>query len=360
MRDDAYVLLTCPYEETHRIEKYRMARHLTKCEESHPNIKLEECPFNTLHRIKPLEFQHHLSVCEDRISSVSILYQKEFSRPVESITVEEVNSINLPLTENWDTETESVASYNPLEHIQKKNIFFTPMLLSKSKRKLIKLKERERHNALANDTDTESTKKEVPKLKDELEIPLRLPRNPSQALIKNKKQSENDIIIESNKEKTDKENILKDSTKQNLKKELKSKYMDDLTTFTKTKNCIETNNNSVNKDGSVEVTLNNTAETGKNAATDFFKDIQRNTDKRCSVGRGISRIYEMYKKSGASKENFQSYFMNPKNDITLIMKRNTEAHDYTGTFFGYTEEESFLDVKDIEDELSIIDGFGTD
>ncbi|KAK2580174.1 hypothetical protein KPH14_012443 [Odynerus spinipes] len=361
MKDEAEVLLSCPYEETHRIAKSVMAKHLLKCEKSHPTVKLERCPYNILHRIKPLEFQHHLATCENRANAASFLYRTEPPRAVESITVQEVNSIEgLPCTENWDAEPGPVESYDPTKHVMNNNIVYSIMCASKSEKRIFKQKERERHSAFANDTNTSSQKIQAPKLKDELEKPLRLPRHLPQALTQDKMKSDNKGTATENKaEETCKKDTSENSTNKQLNKErkLQSMYMDeDFITFTKAKNCTTTEDNSISKDDDMEAMLNSTAETCESTATNFLTALQGNSEKRFSAGRGISKIFEAYKNSGVSKEDFKSYFMNPKNDIDSLMKKNAETYNYRDAFFGYTEEESTFNMKDIEDELSSIGG----
>lgn len=44
-------IVTCPYNESHRIMRKRLQRHLVKCRESHPDVKLVRCPFNSVHQV---------------------------------------------------------------------------------------------------------------------------------------------------------------------------------------------------------------------------------------------------------------------------------------------------------------------
>lgn len=336
--DEKEKLITCPYDASHRVKQYRMFRHLTKCEKQHSHMKLETCPFNSLHRIKPLEFQHHLLKCKNRANAASLLCSSEPTRSLNTITVQEVNEIQqyIPQTETWSIEPEHTQSYNPLEHIKDKNILYSIICASKTEKLRFKQKERERHSSITNNSSTSVPKDEVPKLKDELEKPLRLPRYPPQILMKTKEKNDNNSIG-SNANKMDKTNK-------------RLKYMDeDLIAFQKSKDSLECTSNSVNKNDNMIKALNSTNGTDEKTIN-YPRGLEKSIDRRCSFGRGISIRGAPCNIDETSKNNSKSNYEKP------LVDTSADIHDYTGTFYGY-EEESELSLKELQDELTNISNY---
>ena len=66
-------LLTCPYDEVHRIKAKRFQHHLLKCRQNHPDKDFVNCPFNAKHVMLRHEVRHHVSRCPDRVSEISRL-----------------------------------------------------------------------------------------------------------------------------------------------------------------------------------------------------------------------------------------------------------------------------------------------
>ncbi|XP_055383063.1 gametocyte-specific factor 1 homolog [Condylostylus longicornis] len=60
---DEYV--TCPFNKAHRILKFRMPRHIIKCQLNYRGDPLEQCPYNAQHFIKEGTLAEHLNSCED-------------------------------------------------------------------------------------------------------------------------------------------------------------------------------------------------------------------------------------------------------------------------------------------------------
>lgn len=313
--DEKEKRITCAYDNSHRIKKYRMFRHLIKCEKQHPHIKLNKCPFNSLHRIKPLEMEHHLLVCESRANAASLYCESEPARVLDIITVQEINDMqkDIPLTENWAIEPEVVKSYDPMEHIQEKNIFRSIMLASKSEKRKFKQQERERHSSIVNNTSTSPPKRQVPNLKDELEKPLRLPRQPPKILMQSKVKTDEMAKTSKQSNSMDEDSII----------------------FQRSKNSFQHKDNSISKNDNKAEALNNTNGTNEEI-TNYPRGLEKTSDQRCSFGRGISLRHQQLAACMKS-----------------LINKNTPVNDYTGTFCGY-EEESALSMKELEDELKNI------
>ncbi|KAI4504684.1 hypothetical protein M0802_000234 [Mischocyttarus mexicanus] len=59
-------LVTCPYNENHKIIKSRIQKHIVKCEKNYPNDYKIICPFNATHRLFRYEIAEHITVCPTR------------------------------------------------------------------------------------------------------------------------------------------------------------------------------------------------------------------------------------------------------------------------------------------------------
>lgn len=55
-------LVTCRYNETHRMKVAKLLSHEEKCPDKGKKT-LKTCPYNMLHKMKPERFNNHLSKC---------------------------------------------------------------------------------------------------------------------------------------------------------------------------------------------------------------------------------------------------------------------------------------------------------
>ncbi|OXU21180.1 hypothetical protein TSAR_002755 [Trichomalopsis sarcophagae] len=46
-------LEVCPFDKSHRIRGFRMAYHIRRCANNHPEIRLKICPYNSRHILHP-------------------------------------------------------------------------------------------------------------------------------------------------------------------------------------------------------------------------------------------------------------------------------------------------------------------
>lgn len=51
------ILVSCPFEPTHRIFKHRIQSHLQKCAKNHPNVQTVVCPFDVTHVLNPRDLE---------------------------------------------------------------------------------------------------------------------------------------------------------------------------------------------------------------------------------------------------------------------------------------------------------------
>ncbi|GFW61398.1 CHHC U11-48K-type domain-containing protein [Trichonephila clavipes] len=63
---NANMILTCPYDNAHRMKESRLQIHITKCRQDHLNGKHFVCPFNSTHVLPDQEKAYHLLRCPDK------------------------------------------------------------------------------------------------------------------------------------------------------------------------------------------------------------------------------------------------------------------------------------------------------
>lgn len=125
-------LYKCPFDPLHQISANSFAKHLTKCQRQHPDVKYAKCPLNSFHLMKPEELNEHVRTCPSRAQFDAYKYSVSAgsSAPVDEIIV---NTGNPPgassfasasagsLQEDdecWDDS--NYAAYNPLEKCKQK------------------------------------------------------------------------------------------------------------------------------------------------------------------------------------------------------------------------------------------------
>ncbi|XP_014205791.1 uncharacterized protein LOC106637508 [Copidosoma floridanum] len=155
--------VNCPYDESHRILRSRLAFHLTRCSKNHPNAKKKQCPYDVRHLIDPVDFQHHIDTCPGRESVLHYaLHDADHQArtmnilPVPASGMPEADII--PSSENWD-EDQEVISYNPLMNILQKPVVRTLIGASKSEKKRFREEERKRLQQLGNELEKKEKQK---------------------------------------------------------------------------------------------------------------------------------------------------------------------------------------------------------
>ncbi|CAH0393273.1 unnamed protein product [Bemisia tabaci] len=111
-------LLTCPYNRSHRILRFRMPLHLVKCgrqyEKENPHHDMKNCIYNFNHVVPEKKLNYHMAEkCEDRIKGDRVNYQNH--EDASQIRVSDIPDIecdeywNLP-TYQMETNPEPAAN----------------------------------------------------------------------------------------------------------------------------------------------------------------------------------------------------------------------------------------------------------
>ncbi|XP_058123863.1 uncharacterized protein LOC131293297 [Anopheles ziemanni] len=135
-------LYKCPFDPLHQISANSFAKHLTKCQRQHPDVKYARCPLNSFHLMKPEELNEHVRTCPSRAQFDAYKYSVSVasSAPVDEIII---NTGNKPGAssfasasasslqdddECWDDS--NYVAYNPLEKCKQRKeqhkSFITP------------------------------------------------------------------------------------------------------------------------------------------------------------------------------------------------------------------------------------------
>lgn len=56
---EPYIIVSCPYNPSHRIQQYKLMSHIAKCKKSANTANKVECPLDKSHIVD----QQHLRVC---------------------------------------------------------------------------------------------------------------------------------------------------------------------------------------------------------------------------------------------------------------------------------------------------------
>ncbi|XP_023953203.2 gametocyte-specific factor 1 [Bicyclus anynana] len=105
---DPLDLLTCPFNMSHQVARYRMPKHIQKCGKQNRTTKKVTCPFDSTHILDEAELDHHVSHCKARhkMDYHTFCADKD-TRPV--VPVQPPPEVHCE--ENWENET--TTSYVP-------------------------------------------------------------------------------------------------------------------------------------------------------------------------------------------------------------------------------------------------------
>lgn len=170
---DKDLIVTCPYNSSHRIRRFKLIHHMIKCKKYYDTGDIITCPLNNSHVINRNEIADHIASC----SSLATLVQDDNE---EEINPEPAINVDAhKLFEDWDKLPEA-PSYNAMEHSAKKKVIRCVSGFSKSEKKKFRENERIR---LADLNGVNITRPTLSLPKDtEHEIQLRPPRGEVEVL----------------------------------------------------------------------------------------------------------------------------------------------------------------------------------
>lgn len=136
-------MITCPYNMSHRIQRYKMQFHLEKCRKGYPNAAKKICPFDATHHVNELELDYHVMTCPKRECFDLAKYQvgdADYALPPQ-MPAPQYNTT----TENWDEEEH--CSYDPSEHCANNKVLKKIKDATPSERKAFRLQQRKQYNS---------------------------------------------------------------------------------------------------------------------------------------------------------------------------------------------------------------------
>ncbi|XP_013141874.1 PREDICTED: gametocyte-specific factor 1-like [Papilio polytes] len=104
-----HAMMTCPYNPTHQVEKYRLQVHIGKCAKQYSKGTKAICPFDSTHVVNDPELDFHITVCPKRSMLDTQLYITDDDyTPTVGLAAP---APAVPSEENWDEAC--CVSYNP-------------------------------------------------------------------------------------------------------------------------------------------------------------------------------------------------------------------------------------------------------
>ncbi|GFQ93391.1 gametocyte-specific factor 1 [Trichonephila clavata] len=101
------MMVTCPYNNAHRMKESRLQIHITKCRQDHLDDDHFVCPFNSTHVLPHQERSYHLLRCPDKAPLDRKLAESmDKNNPFKGRTAVPSYSEPLPIepSEIWDED----------------------------------------------------------------------------------------------------------------------------------------------------------------------------------------------------------------------------------------------------------------
>ncbi|KAG5319335.1 PSA4 protein, partial [Pseudoatta argentina] len=136
---DADIIVSCPYNPAHRIRRYKLMNHISKCKKYNKKENMVECPLDKTHIVDQNFLREHIEMC----SSIG----KAADMDIGNVEVRDpdppVAGGSVYLNENWEEDPE-VPRYDPMEVSAKKPVIRCVSGLSKAEKKKFRDNERMR------------------------------------------------------------------------------------------------------------------------------------------------------------------------------------------------------------------------
>ncbi|XP_071574232.1 uncharacterized protein [Temnothorax nylanderi] len=167
---EADLIVSCPYNPAHRIRKYKLMSHISKCKKTSKISDKAECPLDKTHIVDRHRLEEHIATCPSLGKLINVDPGCEKPKVEPPVIMNAYDS-----AENWEEEPE-VPAYDPMEVSSKKPVLRCVSGLTKSERRKFRDSERMRIANLkgfSSSAASSSTKDTV------CEVPLRPPRDTS-------------------------------------------------------------------------------------------------------------------------------------------------------------------------------------
>lgn len=194
---EADLIVSCPYNPAHRIRKYKLMSHISKCKKTSKMIDKTECPLDKTHIIDRDCLKEHIASCPSlgKLVVMNTGYDEPKMDVQPPIIMNSYDS-----TENWEEEPE-VPPYDPMEVSSKKAVIRCMSGLTKSEKKKFKENERMRianlkgfrsesaASSFVNDTIYEAS---LRRPRDPIVSPTRISQNNFNKNMQMQKHNDND------------------------------------------------------------------------------------------------------------------------------------------------------------------------
>ncbi|XP_054011116.1 uncharacterized protein LOC128893859 [Hylaeus anthracinus] len=137
-------IVTCPYEETHRIRKSKLPYHLKACGEKNHSTK-SHCPFDTTHIIDTVNYEAHVANCASSGNIQNYLFGFDPPQSLGTVPLETVSCLSAPVMKHWNEKY--VETYDPWKNTENKKVI-RYIIGSRSEKRQFRLAERKRRQAL--------------------------------------------------------------------------------------------------------------------------------------------------------------------------------------------------------------------
>ncbi|XP_077278447.1 uncharacterized protein LOC143906310 [Temnothorax americanus] len=166
---EADLIVSCPYNPAHRIRKYKLMSHISKCKKTSKISDKAECPLDKTHIVDRHCLKEHIATCSSLGKLINVDPGCEKPKVEPPVIMNAYDSV-----ENWEEEPE-VPAYDPMEVSSKKPVLRCVSGLTKSERRKFRESERMR---IANLKGFSSASAASSSTKDTVyEVPLRPPRD---------------------------------------------------------------------------------------------------------------------------------------------------------------------------------------
>lgn len=146
---DRKVIVSCPYDSTHRFEESRLPYHLMRCRKNQLNLRKIRCPYNVWHLVTDVEFKDHIEHCPSSSIVKNLEYRSEALQELGTVSLKTTK--NLPIVKMEDWKEENVCTYDPWKSTESRDVIRSLIGGTKSQKKKFREYEQKRLANLADE-----------------------------------------------------------------------------------------------------------------------------------------------------------------------------------------------------------------